>query len=133
MSQRNDTTQYVEPMFIKHGDFKLLHRRVTAKLIVICIDQYYEDNNTIDAQKRRNVWELFANNSPSRNLLIQHRFTLMNTQIVVYGDDPTDTTPSEKLVIKDLPMKMHDAVVLQFLRSAFPNHNFKSCVMKAKD
>ena len=133
MSQHNDTAEYMEPVFIKHGDLKFLHRRVTAALICSSIDQYYEANNTIGAQKRRHVWEVFASNSPSRDLLIKHGFTLMNTQIAVYGDDPTDTTPSEKLVIKDLPMKMPDDVVLQFLRSAFPNHNFKSRVMKAKD
>ena len=100
MSQHNDTAEYMEPVFIKHGDLKFLHRRVTATLICSSIDQYYEANNTIGAQKRTHVWEVFASNSPSRDLLIKHGFTLMNTQIAVYGDDPTDTTPSEKLVMK---------------------------------
>ena len=57
----------------------------------------------------------------------------MNTQISVYDDDPTDANPLKKLVIKDPHMKMPDDVVLQFFRSSFTNHNFKSRVMKAKD
>ena len=131
--ERSTAVNYVDPVYIKHKDFRFVERRVTATLICSTIDHCLKANATIGAQHKKQYWEVFASDHKSREILIDDGFTLFSTHVTVYPDDPIDRTPTEKLVIRDIPMQFPDEEILQFLIKAYPEHTFKSRVFKARD
>ena len=51
----------------------------------------------------------------------------------MHDENHIDTSPSEKLIIRDIPIPVPNDVILQALRVTFPDHTFKSDVIKARD
>ena len=132
--ERSTVQSYVDPVYIKHKDLRFVERRVTATLICSTIDDCLKANATIGTlHKKKQYWEVFASDHKSREILIDQGFTLFSTHVTVYHDDPIDRTPTEKLVIRDIPMQFPDEEILQLLTKAYPEHTFKSRVFKARD
>ena len=116
-----------------HSDLRFIQRRITATLLCSAIDNFLHFSATVGAQKKKYCWELYAQNEKARGSIAENGFTLYERQIKVFNENPINTNPSEKLTIKDLPMKLSDDDILQHLVNTYPEHKFISRVMKSKD
>ena len=129
-----DIHVYQDPVYIKHRDLKYIRTRVTTTLLCNCVNNHLHSTTaSVGAQHLKFCWALFVKTSEARNEFIENGLTIYGVTLTVHKENPVDTSPSEKLVLKDLPIPIPDSDILQSLRDTFPDYTFKLDVIKARD
>ena len=110
-----DIHVYQDPVYIKHRDLKYIRTRVTTTLLCNCVNNHLHSTTaSVGAQHLKFCWALFVKTSEARNELIENGLTIYGVTLTVHKENPVDTSPSEKLVLKDLPIPIPDSDILQY-------------------
>ena len=123
------------PIYTKHS---FLHasrhdRFVQYKLCMALCDATAPGEVKI-AQQLRGLWRIYVYSETSRKSLLKSGFRYNNRNVPVFDHDPfsTRSTPSEKIVFRELPMEIDDDAILQYLTENYTHICVRSKVMAAR-
>ena len=85
------------------------------------------------AQQLKGLWKIYVRTEDARRSLLKSGVRYNNTNVPLFDYDPFSrrSTPSEKIVIRDLPMEVDDDAILQYFSEHHPHVHVRSKIMAA--
>ena len=85
------------------------------------------------AQQLKGLWKIYVRTEDARRSLLKSGVRFNNRNVPLFDYDPFSrrSTPSEKIVIRDLPMEVDDDVILQYFTENHPHVHVRSKIMAA--
>lgn len=89
----------------------------------------------VGAQDMKSMWRLYVNNTESRLKLLESGLPIEGSWVALHPTDPSTRLrkPTERVVVKDIPLPVSNSSVLQQLKYLFPKLKITSEVLYAKD
>ena len=122
-------------IYIRHSDLRTEHDKYTAHYLCETLD-YYVPGYVQAAQKVNGIWRMSVRTDAARTHLLEKVSTITynNRKVELHAADPRTTkqTPSEKIVIRDLPIHMPNKDIMDYFDHHHPHIVIRSGVILAR-
>ena len=120
-----------DPVFFKHTDVPRRNDELRSLEVCKAVAKVIECSSLIDgAQKHKGLWKIYLKAEDTRVKLLSNGLTLRGKRITLYDQDPRSRehlkTVTERIVIKDIPLSVHNDVIFDSLKQIAGDTRFTS-------
>ena len=123
------------PLYIRNSDLRSNGERFT-KLDLCEIFDYHTPGYIVSVQPIGGIWKIWCKSDAAREYLLKKVITIKynNRKIELYDTNPfhSPQTPSEKIILKDLPLDMSNDDILDFFEKNYPHIIVRSNVIMSR-
>ena len=126
--------QVSEPLYVVTNDLRSLSEKISSTTLCLAADRVVPDS-AVGAQECYDVWRIYVNSHDARDRLLLVGLPIGLHTVALHPKDPSVSMkkPTERVVIKDIPIPVSSESVLLHLQSLFPKLKISSSVQYAKD